>query len=273
VRITNIIFVYTWRVDLFLKEIELKIANFVETSELNFIADLDGMQIYENPIIGVAASDDPLWKTLKEPSVVGPHHRTPRDWMPGAKSVISYFLPFSEAVRKSNRTKGMPSKEWLYGRWEGELFNNALRSFIVESIEDQGYKAVAPVLEEEFKLVNHRSNWSERHVAFIAGLGTFSISYSLITNKGTAGRFGSVVIDKKLEPNKREYTELMEYCDGCGTCISRCPSSALTHEGKDKERCSNFLNKVLKRNNPRYGCGKCQTAVPCEFENPMGLQL
>ena len=255
---------------MFLKKLELKMGNFVENSELNVTADLDGMCIYENPLIGVAASDDPLWKILKEPRVVGPHHRTPLEWMPEAKSVISYFLPFTEAVRKSNRTKGMPSKEWLYGRWDGEIFNNALRSFIVEAVEDQGYKALAPALEGEFSVANHRSNWSERHVAFIAGLGTFSISYSLITKQGTAGRFGSVVVDRELEPTEREYTELDEYCDGCGTCISRCPSKALTHEGKDKERCSSFLNKVLQRNKPRYGCGKCQTAVPCEYENPMG---
>lgn len=254
---------------MFLKKLEFKIANFVETSEMNYIADLDGMQIYENPIIGVASADDPLWKTLKEPAVVGLQHRTPLEWMPGAKSVISYFLPFSEAVRKSNRTKGMPSKEWLYGRWEGEIFNNKLRSFIVESVEDQGYNAVAPALDKGFSVANHGSNWSERHIAFIAGLGTFSISYSLITTMGTAGRFGSVIMDKELEPNEREYTELREYCDGCGTCISRCPSNALTHEGKDKERCSNFLNKILKKNKPRYGCGKCQTAVPCEYKNPM----
>lgn len=254
---------------MFLKELELKIANFVETSELNFAADLDGIQIFENPIIGVAAYDDPIWKSLKEPAVVGPQHMTPLEWMPGAKSVISYFLPFSEVVRISNRNKGMPSKEWLYGRWDGELFNNKLRSLIVESVKDKGYRAVAPALEEEFSVADHRSNWSERHVAFIAGLGTFSISYSLITKLGTAGRFGSVVIDKELEPSKREYTELREYCDCCGTCISRCPSSALTHEAKDKERCSNFLNKILEQNKPRYGCGKCQTAVPCEFQNPM----
>lgn len=252
-----------------MKEFELKIANFVETNEMNFIEDLGGMQLFEKPLIGVAASDDPLWETLKKVDVVGPHHLTPVEWMSEAKSVVSYFLPFSEAVRKSNRNKGMPSKEWLYGRWEGELFNNALRSYIVESLENQGYKAMAPALNDRFSMANHNSNWSERHVAFIAGLGTFSISYSLITQLGTAGRFGSVIVDEEFEANERKYTDIKEYCDGCGTCISRCPSKALTHDVKDKERCSNFLNKILKQNQPRYGCGKCQTAVPCEYKNPM----
>lgn len=254
---------------MFLKELELKIGNFVETSDANFVEDLDGMQIFDKPLIGVAASDDPLWNTLKKPEVVGPDHMTPTEWMSQSKSVLSYFLPFSEAVRKSNRTKGMPSKEWLYGRWEGELFNNSLRSFMVESLEDLGYSAVAPALNEGFSVENNKSNWSERHVAYIAGLGTFSISRSLITNKGTAGRFGSVITDWELEPKLRDYTEVNEYCDGCGSCIPRCPCKAITMEAMDKEQCSNFLQKVLKRNQPRYGCGKCQTAVPCEFKNPM----
>ncbi len=253
---------------MFLKELELKIGNFVETSDTNFVEDLDGIQIFDKPLIGVAASDDSLWNTLKKPEVVGPDHMTPTEWMSESKSVLSYFLPFTEVVRKSNRTKGMPSIEWLYGRWEGELFNNALRSFVVESLEDEGYSAVAPALNEGFSVENHKSNWSERHVAYIAGLGTFSINRSLITNKGTAGRFGSVITDWELEPKPRNYTEVNEYCDGCGSCISRCPCKAITMETMDKEQCFGFLNKILKRNQPRYGCGKCQTAVPCEFTNP-----
>lgn len=253
---------------MFLNKLELKIGNFVETCESNFIEDLSGMQIFDKPLIGVAVSDDPLWNTLKKPEVVGSNHMAPIEWMSEAKSVLSYFLPFSEAVRKSNRTKGMPSMEWLYGRWEGELFNNMLRSFVVEFIEDQGYSAVAPALNERFSVENHKSNWSERHVAYVAGLGTFSLNYSLITSKGTAGRFGSVITDLELESKPREYTEVKEYCDECGTCISRCPCKAITMEAMDKEQCFGFLNKVLKRNQPRYGCGKCQTAVPCEFKDP-----
>ncbi|UTB32206.1 MAG: 4Fe-4S binding protein [Methanobacterium sp. ERen5] len=228
---------------MFLKELELEIGNFVETNDTNLVKDIDGMQIFDKPLIGLAASDDPLWNTLKKPEVVGPNHMTPTEWMSESKSVLSYFLPFSETVRKSNITKGMPSKEWLYGRWEGELFNNALRSFVVKFLEDQGCSALAPALNEGFSVENHKSNWSERHVAYIAGLGTFSINRSLITNKGTAGRFGSVIMDWELEPKLRNYTEVNEYCDGCGSCISRCPCNAITLETMDKDKCSSFLKK------------------------------
>ena len=36
------------------------------------------------------------------------------------------------------------------------------------------------------------STWSERHVAYVSGLGTFGLSGGLITAKGQAVRLGSV---------------------------------------------------------------------------------
>ena len=164
--------------------------------------------------------------------------------------------------------EGPPSQKWLYGRYEGEIFNNALRYLIVELIESTGGNAIAPALDKRFTVVNHISNWSERHAAFIAGLGTFSMNYSLITTLGTAGRFGSVITDIEFETRPRPYQEVDEYCNKCGVCIDRCQQQALTVDGKDKECCSKYLLSVLKLNKPRYGCGKCQTAVPCEYKNP-----
>jgi len=226
------------------------------------------MQIFDSALVGIASASDPMWKKLKESDIVGPNHLTPEDWLDNAGSVISYFLPFAETIRRSNQNKGIPSKEWVYGRYDGEIFNNALRSFIIEFVESNGGTAVSPALDKRFSVTDHVSNWSERHVAFIAGLGTFSLSYSLITNHGTAGRFGSVVTDMEHESTQRPYDGINDYCDQCGNCMKRCPVNAISLDGKDKERCSNYLNTIYKLYEPRYGCGKCQTAVPCEFKNP-----
>ena len=255
-------------IKLFLHTLEEKMADFTQYSEQNFVDEFNMMQMYDQPLLGVAGASDPLWEIMKEPNVVGPDHLTPKEWLPEANSVISYFLPFTEEIRSSNRLEGQPSKEWLYGRCEGEMFNNALRRLIIDVIEAAEGTALAPALNKRFAVINHISNWSERHVAFIAGLGTFSLSHSLITCLGTAGRFGSVIVDLKFEPKPRLYQEVEEYCDKCGTCIDRCPSRAITENGKDKERCSQYLYKILELNKPRYGCGKCQTAVPCEYKNP-----
>ena len=253
---------------MFLQTLKEDIANFTKNSCQNFVDELDMMQIWEQPLISVASASDPLWEKLKEPEVVGPNHQTPEEWLTNAKSVISYFLPFTEYIRSSNSFKGQPSTEWLYGRFEGEMFNNALRRLIIGLVESYGGTALAPALDERFVVSDYRSNWSERHVAFIAGLGTFGLSRSLITPLGTAGRFGSVIVDLEFEPKQYRYQEFDDYCVECGKCIDRCPCGAITKEGKDIELCSKYLHNILELNKPRYACGKCQTAVPCEHKEP-----
>lgn len=252
---------------MFLAKLEKKIAKFTKSSSQNFIDEFK-IQLYSEPLIGIASASDPLWNKLKEPNVVNSNHLSPSEWLPGAKSVISYFLPFTKQIRSSNQSEGSPSKEWLYGRYEGEIFNNSVRNLVVGEVEESGWKAVSPGIDERYKVSNHASNWSERHAAFIAGLGTFGLSQSLITELGTAGRFGSVIVDMELEPKQRPYQQIDEYCTKCGSCIDRCIPGAITANGKDKECCSKYLYKILELNKPRYGCGKCQTAVPCEHKNP-----
>lgn len=249
-----------------MSDLESDIEDFTLKNKYNFVKDT--FQIYDRPLVGIADASDPLWDRLKEQEVIGQRHLNPKEWLPTAKSVISYFLPFTEHVYRSNQSDGPPSKEWLYGRCEGEILNNELRSFIIERITAEDGVGMAPALNENFANIGHISNWSERHVAFIAGLGTFGLSHSLITNRGTAGRFGSVIVDMEFEPKERPYKETEEYCTKCGTCINRCPIQAITGDFKDKEACSIYLDKILELNRPRYGCGKCQTAVPCEHMNP-----
>ncbi len=242
---------------------------FTRTSPLNRVVDLPNLQIFASPLVGVASTADPIFHTLREPEVIGPHHYLPQKWLPGSHSVISFFLPFSAAVRTSNREEGLPSREWLYGRIEGQAFVGALCARLVEKLQQRGYQALAPALDPRFAVVNRRSNWSERHVAYIAGLGTFSLNRSLITKQGSAGRIGSVVTNLELPATSRYYTGIEENCSHCGVCIRRCPPHAISKTGKDHALCSAYLDGVLERFAPRYGCGKCQTAVPCEAGIPL----
>ncbi len=249
-------------------KLEAALADLVCNSPENVITELRMLRLYDPPLVGIAAADDPCWEQLREPAVVGPRHRLPSDWLPGAQSVISYFLPFTEAVRRSNDGEGKPSLEWLYGRYEGERFNNIVRTVMIDWFQQRGGQALAPALDPHFTVSDLRSNWSERHVAFMAGLGTFCLNRSLITQAGSAGRFGSVIVDRRLEVTPRPYQAFDEYCSRCGACIARCPAQAITEAGKDQGRCARFVNGTLELFRPRYGCGKCQTAVPCEAGIP-----
>lgn len=225
---------------------------------------------------------DPYFLEFTRPEVIGDVFRPPTDWLEGSSSVVSFFLPFSEAVRKSNRGSGLPSAEWLHARFRGEDLNNNTKRFVVSLIQAEGYHAVAPTLDSKFvQTADFRSSWSERHVAFVAGLGTFGLSRGLITSKGMAGRFGSIVTDLVIDPTPRPYSSRFEYClflsgkAPCRACVDRCPVQAITDKGKDHPPCSSYLRRedlvqdVKNRLGYRYlACGKCQTGVPCESGIP-----
>ena len=236
---------------------------------------------YDPPLVGVASADDPLFLELKAEAAAGHLHRLPREWLPGAKTVVSYFLPMSEAVRRANYEPGIV-EPWLHARFRGEEFNNKVRRLLVDLMREWGSPAAAPLLEEGYAVDNeqYRSNWSERHVAYIAGLGTFSLNRGLITEKGMSGRFGSVVTALELQPTPRRYTGLHQHCPGvvegsCRACIERCPAGAIAEDGKTKSICSHYLLLDQKADliREKYGypylaCGKCQTNVPCEDRIP-----
>lgn len=254
-------------------DIEIAAVEFWQNSPLNIAKDLNDLRMFEKPLIGIGQANDVLFETLKQEDAVGNQHMSPVQWLPDSQSVISYFLPFTKEVRESNRSDGLPSTEWLFGRIEGELFNKALCAFLVSWFQTNGYAALSPVTDKRFQIINRRSNWSERHVAYIAGLGTVSLSCSLITKAGAAGRLGSVIANVPIKPTVRQYNTKDEYCIHCGACIRRCPPVAINQNGKDHKVCSEYLDRVMDRFKPRYGCGKCQTKVPCEDQIPKKIAI
>lgn len=262
------------------EKLKIKMAEFVTRDSRNAMPAHGGMAIYEQPLTAFADASDPIFEQLKTKDVLGPQFIVPKAWLTSAAAVVSYFLPFTKEVRASNRLPGMVSEEWASARIDGEAFNNALRLFVADFLRCEGYEAVAPSLDPRFSVSVPPeggcgvSNWSERHVAYVAGLGTFGLHKGLITQKGSAGRFGSVVTSLPLAPTKRPYSGAFDYCpyiteEKCGSCVARCPARAITPTGKDKEICARYIDtEVRPRFAPRYGCAKCNVAVPCEAGIP-----
>lgn len=267
------------------------VSNYVDSSEDNLITKENaiseavvGMKMFEAPILVFGTADDDYFKLLKDTSAIGEHFMTPREWLPQAKTVISFFLPFTEAVKKGNRRDmEWPSEEWLHARIEGQAFINKLCRHLKSELVNAGYSSIVPSLDERFwskakpkndssslsdnggTALSFTSTWSERHVAFVCGLGTFGLSKGLITRKGIAGRFGSIITEMYIAPDKREYESIYEYCTACGACVRNCPADAIDlDKGKNHTMCSDFLDITSEKYKPRYGCGKCQVKVPCE---------
>jgi epoxyqueuosine reductase QueG len=278
-----------------------EIKRFVREDPDNRFNLLDGSYIFEEPLIGFVAGNDPIFYQLKE--VIGDFHLTPHEAMTKIAEkkdisiseeevgVISYILPIAKETRLENtQMTEMPSERWAHTRLFGENFNKKLQRHLVSLLEKEGYLAIAPQQEEElFKTmrddsIGYASTWSQRHVAFAADLGTFGLSDGLITKAGKAHRCGSVVVNQPLDsPQRREINETNLHWDclyyqnagDCMECAMRCPVGAISESGHDKDIC--FKHAVKKsadfvKENYKidiYGCGLCQTDVPCEEESPV----
>ena len=257
--------------------------NFIKNSPGNYITkeialhpSCEGLKIFEAPILAFGAADDEIYTKYKEPDVIGSHFLSPTEWLPTAKTVISFFLPYTSTIKTANsKDNQWPADEWLHGRYEGQQLLVQLVEHLIEILSNAGFTSLAPSADPRLKMGStdanniFSSNWSERHIAYACGLGTFGISRGLITKKGIAGRFGSILTELDLPKDSREYSGIYDYCNMCGECISRCPAGAISYENMMKhELCSELLDTVHKKHNPRYGCGKCQTGVPCESEIP-----
>jgi epoxyqueuosine reductase QueG len=277
--------------------IEQQIKEFVRTSPANHLSFMNGYAMWDEPLVKFADGDDPIFTEYK--NIIAPDYLTPREAlakaytkkpedMPARLSVISWILPAAEETRRSNRAETrVPSRLWSHTRWYGEKFNEKLRAYVAEFLTAMGYLAVAPALNRYFRIdANEKgpySNWSERHVAYAAGHGTFSLSDGLITECGIAHRCGSVVtsliIPASSRTAKSPYSNCLFYAGvKCRVCIERCPAGAITDKGHDKFKCWQYLDEIgyastLSADNydndmSVAGCGLCQTKVPCEFQNP-----
>lgn len=271
------------------RQIEALLGDYVEAADGNRVQgsyaldqDLVGTPYFRRPLVRCAAADDPLFRLVHDDArVLGPEFRLPSEWLPGARSVVSVCFPMSDEVCRSNVADlDRPSDLWLHARIEGQQFISETTRRLVAWLESRGFRAVAPSQSPDFEVVRrerrgpgeplYASRWSERHVAFIAGMGTFDLSAHLITPAGKAMRLSSVVTDAPLEPTERPYgDDAFAYCTRCGACIRRCPVGAISLSGgKDVGLCSEVVARSKERFRPRLGCGKCQLGVPCQGRIP-----
>ena len=285
--------------------LEAEIKAYIANSPNNIMPDFPGEHMWDEPLVGFANGDDPLFTEYKK--IIGDFHATPREVLEmNLKkkalgyynheniSVISYFLPSTKLIRESMRKeREICSLRWNRARWFGQECNFRLQRHLVALLEDLGYHAIAPEQEAWFEIKREgpwapASSWSQRHVAYVTGLGTFSINDSFITAKGSAGRVGSIVCNIPIVPSTRDAKDYRENCllarEGtCGTCIKRCPVGAISDKGHDKMKCYAYLSagmpqKVKEQGRTEnfvgsyIGCGFCQTGVPCEDRIPASMK-
>jgi len=278
-----------------LEFLRAEVTRFLAEDPCNLMGEAWGDErIWEAPLLGAASGTDPIFETFRD--TVDPQHWTPAEAFSaggfeakaGELSVVSWVLPKNSRTKEDNaKQKELSSERWARARFFGENANMQLRDHMVEFLKNAGVEAIAPIRLPSWNRLNSEryvfaSTWSERHIAHACGLGTFGVCGGLITPIGKAVRLGSVVLRGNINTLPRPYTRYDEYCPfkvdkTCGVCIKRCPAGALSENGNNKRLCSAYMNdKISPYVQERYGfngygCGMCQTGVPCTSGIPKGL--
>lgn len=273
--------------------------------------DYGGGPIFDLPLTGVSRGDDPIFNKFKE--VVAPEHLTPAEmWLQSgfynedkidAKlRILSVIFPFAKKVREESKTaQKMPADIYAVARNHAGPFMNDVMQEAARFFQDRGYRAVVATQSKAFRTIEKPNPfrryavWSERHIAFAAGLGTFSLHEGLITDVGCNIRISSLITDAplRLTPRKSDepYGNCLYYAQGtCKECIDQCPADAITEEGHDKIKCSAYLKTIQKvkikslgpilipivrqhldgeKKTYPMGCAFCQFDVPCMDKNPV----
>jgi epoxyqueuosine reductase QueG len=227
---------------------------------------------WDEPLVAFASAHDPLFLKLK--TIISETHSLPTELLKDAETVISYFVPFKKEIALSNVKGEHCSKEWAIAYVETNKLLADLNEFLSKELEKQNFKSVNLPPTHNFDETKLTSDWSHKHVAFIAGLGNFGLHQMLITEKGCCGRLGSLITNAEIAPTKRPQKEFCLYKHGntCKKCFDNCIFNALTIDSFDRHGCY----KVCLSNADLYSkfgladvCGKCVCVVPCSFNNPV----
>ncbi|MFX1588129.1 MAG: hypothetical protein ACFFC1_08240 [Promethearchaeota archaeon] len=284
-----------------------------DNSNLNRLPEnFGGKKIFSDPLIGVAQGNDSIFFKFKES--VGSEHFTPLEmWLANSQKqlpasnlyAVSIAYPFTDEIRKESVNPiilpkmKLPAEIYSVARNYAKSFRNYIMEQAIDFFQEKGYNAVSGKLSEAYTLVAKKdfySTWSENHIAFAAGLGTFGLHEGLITDLGCNIRLASVITDAplKVTPRKSDepYANCLYYAKGtCRECAKNCPANAITEKGYDKTKCNKYRNKVAREMVPRLktilksysrrinwkykahnfpvGCELCQFGVECMDKNPM----
>jgi epoxyqueuosine reductase QueG len=236
--------------------------------------------VWRAPLVSAVPADHPDFALL--PRLAVPDHLAPSDILPGARSVIVFFIPYTQELSKANAAGRSASASWARAYVDTNVLIDRITRAVADLAAGCGYKAAVAPATGNFDPGRLVSRWSHRHVAWIAGMGSFGINNMLITEKGSCGRFGSLVTAIPAPAGGEGFgtgtlsgrTERCRFkIDGtCGACVRRCVNGALSPDAFDRRRCYGMCLENAKRfadagtvgGGPEI-CGKCAVGIPCAF--------
>lgn len=272
--------------NIFVSELFPLITKTISESSAPFFFRDDGERLFLAPQYGCRRGDDPLFEKL---SGIVPGHLMPREVLSAKQnvpadspcSVLSLVFPLNrKTARENGAEKTAPSKSWQESRKNWDPLIELVESTVLPYFADRGVPAVrADALEDGWD--NNRDTsfcWSERHVAWACGLGSFGLHGALITEYGAAHRLMSFITACEFNQYATVENDPFAAClwhnnKTCGSCMNRCPAGAVTEQGRDNTKCCAYLDELKGKEGYAYGemsaCGLCMTGVPCAIKNPV----
>lgn len=253
------------------KNVTLKIQNFIEEWQI-----AESVRAYwRPPLVAIASASDPLFPRLRE--VAADDHLMPTDLLEEARSVVSFFLPFEKELGAENdQADFYAARSWAKAYVTTNRLIGAINDHLHASLRESGFESAVTPATHNFDEERLLSGWSHKHVAYIAGLGTFGHHHLLITSSGCCGRLGSLVTDALLPVTPRSDKEncLTKAGGKCLACVKKCQYGVLEENVYDRHACY----RQLLRNDRHYEdlplvdvCGKCGCQVPCSYQIPAAL--
>ncbi|MBC9782959.1 epoxyqueuosine reductase [Heliobacterium chlorum] len=229
---------------------------------------------YRQPILGAVPLDNPRVKRWLE---AHSEQVKPDECLPGARSIVAFFVPFSKEMAFANRTASYPTEAWAEDYVRTNKLLAETTTAMIDQLAHMGVRAMTAKPTHNFDEKTLLSFWSHKHMAWACGLGEFGRHHMVITPAGVAGRFASLIVDCVLndgpgiwDPQKEAFgppaPKLCREDAGCRACERSCPTGALTTRPFDRHKCYDFLLEVDRTYHhlPLSDvCGFCACAGPC----------
>ncbi len=268
----------------------------LETSAREFLtaagdlnrSETDGSALYHEVTAGVQRADHPIFLRFGR-MIEG--HLQPGDCFAAehagfhaadSLTVVSFAFHINPRIIDDNSREPIyPSRSWFEARRKFDFLVSPFIELVRGIFPNR--RITVPLRSARYRADLSKkvpvSNWSERHVAFACGLGSFGLHGALITRMGCTHRLLSAVVEGGpgvcAEPPDDPYFNCLHFRDGgCGECISRCPVEAIVPGAHIIERCyAHEWMTCRLRSGAIYepgvaACGLCMCGVPCDRSSP-----
>jgi len=247
--------------------------------------------VCDPPVWAIQRAEHPVFDRVAE---VVPTHLTPREILAGRQagpptdwSVLSLAFPRKrEITEEAAAATDLPPKSWFASKIVKTRALPILGAALAERVLGLGIDAfVAPGEGLGTARVNaggtaYDNTWSERHVGYACGLGTFGLHGALITDAGCTHRMLSLLLKERLDTFNEVAEDPFGNClwharGTCGQCLRRCPAGAIDTQSRNAIQCrEQSYAKNRQRVREAYalemaGCALCMTGVPCSRTNPV----